>query len=175
MEESAEGLVAALEMEVEENRVIEEKEGGDGTQRSLGALEFLNQDAELSEATPVNARKGFNELSPLVMLWTVQHRWSAGARFAFDFYRHWAQHLLRQTGEPPVTILSREGVTHGDLFLMVLYGITLVPLSEELRAAYPGLLLPFYADDATFDGSARRSAQLLNMLMKRGPDWGYFP
>ena len=58
---------------------------------------------------------------------------------------------------------------------MVLYSITLVPLAKELRAADPGLLSPFYADDAAFDGSTRRSAQLLKLLMKRGPDRGYFP
>ena len=58
---------------------------------------------------------------------------------------------------------------------MVLYGITLVPLVEELRAAYPGILSPFYADDTAFGGLARRSAQLLKLLMKRGPDRGYFP
>ena len=58
---------------------------------------------------------------------------------------------------------------------MVLYGITLVPLAEELRAADQGLLSPFYADDADFDGSARRSAQLLKLLMRRGTDRGYFP
>ena len=58
---------------------------------------------------------------------------------------------------------------------MVLYGITLAPLAEELRAADPGLLSPFYADDAAFDCLARRSAQLLKLLMKRGPDRGYFP
>ena len=51
----------------------------------------------------------------------------------------------------------------------------LVPLVEELRAADPGLLSSFYADDAAFDGSARQSAQLLKLLMKRGPDRGYFP
>ena len=53
---------------------------------------------------------------------------------------------------------------------MVLYGITLVPLAEELRAADPGLLSLFYADDAAFNGLAWRSAQLLKLLMKRGPD-----
>ena len=58
---------------------------------------------------------------------------------------------------------------------MVLYGITLIPLVEDLRAADPGLLSPFYADDAAFDGSARCSAQLLKMLMKRGLDQRYFP
>ena len=30
-------------------------------------------------------------------------------------------------------------------------------------------------DDAAFDGSARRSTQLLKLLMRRGPDRGYFP
>ena len=58
---------------------------------------------------------------------------------------------------------------------MVLYGITPVPLAKELRAADPGLLSPFYADYAAFDGSARRSAQLLKLLIKMGPDRGYLP
>ena len=58
---------------------------------------------------------------------------------------------------------------------MVLYRITLVPLAEEIRAADLGLLSPFYADDAAFYGLERRSAQLLKLLMKRGPGRGYFP
>ena len=56
---------------------------------------------------------------------------------------------------------------------MVLYRIILTPLAEELRAADPGLLSPFYVDDAAFDGLARRSAQLLKLLIKRGTDQGY--
>ena len=58
---------------------------------------------------------------------------------------------------------------------MVLYRITPVPLAEELRAADPGILSPLYADDAVFDGSAQRSAQLLKLLMNRGLDRGYLP
>ena len=56
-----------------------------------------------------------------------------------------------------------------------MYGITLVPLLKELRAADPGLLSLFYADDAVFESSARQSAQLLNLLMERGRDREYFP
>ena len=37
-----------------------------------------------------------------------------------------------------------------------------------------GILSPFYADDASFDDLERHSAQLLKLLMERGPDWGYF-
>ena len=58
---------------------------------------------------------------------------------------------------------------------MVLYGITLAPLSEELRAADTGFLSPFYADDAAFNSLSRKSAQLLKLLTKRGLDRGYFP
>ena len=58
---------------------------------------------------------------------------------------------------------------------MVLYRITLVPLSEELRATDPGLLSPFYADDAEFDGLEQRNPQLLKLLVKRVPDQGYYP
>ena len=141
-------------MEVKGDRGGKGEEEGGGTQRALVALEFLTQEAEPSGTTLVDDRNGFNNLSRLAMLWTVRHCWPAGSRFAFNFYRHWAQLLLRQIGEPPVTILSREGVTQGEPLSMVLYGITLVPLAEELRAADPGLLSPFYADDAAFDGLA---------------------
>ena len=56
---------------------------------------------------------------------------------------------------------------------MVLYGINLTPLAEELRDADPTLLSPFYADYAAFDRSMRRSAVQLRLLMDRGPDQGY--
>ena len=58
---------------------------------------------------------------------------------------------------------------------MVLYGITPIPLSKELRAADLGLLSPFYVDDATFDGLSQLSVYLLNLLMEKGPDHGYLP
>ena len=94
-------------MEVEVDRGSEGEGGNGGTQRALEALELLTQEAEPSGTTLVDARNGFNELSRLAMLWTVRHRWPAGARFAFNCYKHWAQLLLRQPGELPVTILSR--------------------------------------------------------------------
>ena len=111
----------------------------------------------------------------MVMMWTVRHIWPARARFAFNCYRHWAQLILRQPRETPVTVLSREGVTQGDPLSMVLYRITLVPLTEELKVADLGLLSPFYAYNASFDGLTQRSAQILKLLMKRGPDRGHSP
>ena len=58
---------------------------------------------------------------------------------------------------------------------MVLFSIALFPLTEELRAADPRFLSPFYVDDVVFDGSSRKITQLLKLLMDRGPDRKYFP
>ena len=91
-EEATEGLEAALdtqELEVEGAGGSKGEEGGGETQRALEALEFLTHDAESIGMTLVDARNGFNELSRLAMLWTVRHRWPAGARFAFNCYKHW--------------------------------------------------------------------------------------
>ena len=77
-------------MEVEEERDSEGGEEGGGTQQALEALEFFTQEAYPSGSTLVDARNGFNELSRLAMLWTVRHRWPAGARFVFNCYWHWA-------------------------------------------------------------------------------------
>ena len=123
----------------------------------------------------IDAHNWFNKLIRLEMMLTVQHLYLAGARFEFKCYRHWAQLLLHQPGEPPVTILIREGFTQGDPISMVLNGITLSPLAEDLRASDSGLLSPFNADHAAFDESARRSARLFKLLMKRGPYQGHLP
>ena len=74
---------------------------------ALEATGLLNHDAEPGGTTLVDARNGFNKMSCLVMLWTVRHRWSEEARFAFNCYRHWAQLLLRQPGDATVILLIR--------------------------------------------------------------------
>ena len=107
--EAAEQLEAVLEMEVEETG--EDKEEDNGTQRALGAIDFLTQDTEPIGTTLVDACNGFNKLIRFAMMWTMRHQWLEGARFSFNCDRNWAQLLIRQPGEPPVRILSIEGVT----------------------------------------------------------------
>ena len=112
------------EAEVKQD-IAEAEEGGLG--KGLLALEatgILTQDNEPGGTTLVDACNGFNELSRLEILWTVRHLWPVGARFAFNFYRHWGQLLLSQPGDALVILLIREGVTQGDSLSMVLYGIT---------------------------------------------------
>ena len=90
---------------------------------------LLTQDEEPDGTTLIDACNGFNELCRLAMLWKVHYRWSAEVRFTFNCYMHWAQILFRQPNDTPVIILTQKGVTQGDTLLVVLYGITLVPLA----------------------------------------------
>ena len=106
------------------------------------------------------------------MLWMVQHLWTEGERFDFNCYKHWAKLLFRRTGEDPVIILSREGVSKGYPLSMVLYGITLVTLAEELHTAALDFLEPFYVENATFYGPLFRSARLMTILLELGPARG---
>ena len=57
---------------------------------------------------------------------------------------------------------------------MVFYGITLIHLVEDLQAEYPRLLVPFYAYYIAFDILAGRSATVMEILLEKGPDKGYF-
>ena len=95
---------------------------------ALGATWLLTQEEEPIWLMIVDDCNGFIELSRLAMMWTVRRHWLTGASFTFNFYKYWVQLLLRHPGEPPVIIMGREGVTQGDPLLMVLYGITLLPL-----------------------------------------------
>jgi hypothetical protein len=58
---------------------------------------------------------------------------------------------------------------------MILYGIGLLPLAEDLRRHDPSILQPWYADDFALEGPATSVAQLFQRLCQRGPDVGYFP
>ena len=66
-------------------------------------------------------------------------------------------------------IPSREGVTQGDPLSMVLYGITLAPLAEELCASVLDLLAPLYYDDSALYGLSNSSVRLRTLLLEWGP------
>ena len=57
--------------------------------------------------------------------------------------------------------MIREGITQGNPLSTILYGITLVPLAEEICITAPDLLATFYADDADFDRPEDWGAHLM--------------
>ena len=55
---------------------------------------------------------------------------------------------------PPIRILSREGIVQGCNLSMNLYGLALLPLLKRMQAAVPDVLAPAYADDTAAAGKA---------------------
>jgi len=123
----------------------------------------------------VDATNGFNLLSRLGMLWTVRHRCPKLARFAFNCYRHEIRLVCRRQGKAALVILSREGVTQGDPLAMALYGIALLPLAELLRSEHPDVTQPWFADDAAMQGLPQPVAKCFRLLIRVGPQFGYYP
>ena len=78
--------------------VKEEAEEVKGYLMAQGATGFLAQEVELVRTTPVDACNGFINLMCLEMMWTLRHRWPAGARYTLNLYKHWEQILLCQQG-----------------------------------------------------------------------------
>ena len=171
----AEGMEEMEEGEVDEVEA-ETQAAAAAAVATLGELtDAVNARDDGVGLTLVDARNGFNELSRMAMLWTVRHRWPKGSRFAFNCYRHEAMLFMRSPGKPLTILWSREGVTQGDPLAMILYGIALLPLAEKLRAAYPDVMQPWYADDSGLFGRHARNARCLKLLTQLGPWFGYYP
>lgn len=123
----------------------------------------------------IDAENGFNLENRIVMLWTVRHEWPAGARFAFNCYRHCSILVIRGDIHHCVFLLSQEGVTQGDPLAMILYGLGLLPLIRQLKAEFPDVEQPWYADDAGAGGTFTSIRAHFKRLQELGPKFGYFP
>jgi hypothetical protein len=72
-------------------------------------------------------------------------------------------------------IHSKEGITQGDCLAMSLSGVALMPLASEMHEEIPEALQPWYCDNAGAAGKALPNAQCLDLLVKFGSPYGYFP
>lgn len=62
-----------------------------------------------------------------------------------------------------------------DPLSMLLYGLTLVPLAKSIRKATQQVVQPWYADDMAMAGPASTINTAVKLLMRYGPDCGYYP
>ena len=122
----------------------------------------------------IDAHNAFNEENCTAMMWAVRFECPSVARFTLNCYRHWARLVIRAGDGTGHLIFSKEGATQGDPLAMVTYGLKIPPLICELRQAHPGVIHPWYADDAgsggTFEGIWKHSDD----LMVRGNPRVYF-
>jgi len=155
--------------------VMDSELGDGGSNVGDGETAADDEDDDPWGGLLVDACNGFNELQRKAMLWTVRHLWPAGARMAFNAYRHSAILVMRGRDGRCEFLLSREGVTQGDPLSMLLYGLALVPLARNIRDAVPEAVQPWYADDGAMAAKASKIGQAFRMLQVQGPRRGYFP
>jgi hypothetical protein len=147
---------------------IEREEGGDppwvAEAKGGHVVNWMTTDRR--GLTLVDARNGFNELSRYAMLWTARHHWSKGARFAFNYYRHYARCLVRNPGSKP-SLLSRDGVTQGCPQSRIMYGLSLLP-RNSFAATHPSTAIKFYsawyADNMAMMGTGKWIARVFWLL-----------
>jgi hypothetical protein len=58
---------------------------------------------------------------------------------------------------------------------MFAYGIGMLPLIRRLKAEFPTVEQPWYADDAGASGKFIEIRRFFRKLEEIGPDFGYFP
>ena len=70
---------------------------------------------------------------------------------------------------------SREGVNQGYPLAMLAYGIVVLQLKKQLKAAYFDVTQPWYADDADALYTFNNIGLYFNRLKIFGPGCGYYP
>ena len=121
----------------------------------------------------IDAQNAFNEDNRTAMLWAVRHEWPGGAQFTCNCYRHWATLVLRDTVNGSDHFLhSKEGVTQGDPFAMIAYGIGVLSLIRDLRRAHPHVTQPWYSDEMVAGGKFVEIMDHLRDFQRRGPARG---
>ena len=58
---------------------------------------------------------------------------------------------------------------------MITYGISILPLINNLKRAIPDVTQPCYADDAITLGTFERLESYFDSIKRQGPGWEYYP
>jgi hypothetical protein len=90
-------------------------------------------------------------------------------------YKHWTTLVLQSNNGTGTFLYSKEGVMQGDPISMFAYGIGILPLICLLKAEFPAVEQPWYADDAGADGKFSEIRCFFSKLQEIGPNFGYYP
>ena len=119
----------------------------------------------------VDASNAFNSLNRAALLWNVRILWPRCSRFFFNTYRSSSPLVVRGSD---VFLFSQEGVTQGDPLSMFLYAAGTLPLIQSLQNPSDWIQV-WYANDASACGELSSIRQWFDLLLQRGPAYGYFP
>ena len=88
-----------------------------------------------------------------------------------NFYRS-PSRIFMKGGLDMFEISSQEGTTQGCPLSMAFYALSLAPLLKQLAGVSKQV---WYADDATGCDTIDRLKSWYDLLLKKGPTYGYYP
>ena len=74
-----------------------------------------------------------------------------------------------------ILLHSREGVIQKDALAMFAYGIGVLLMIKQLKAAYPDITHPWYAENAGSLGTYNNIELYFNFIKESSPGCGYYP
>jgi hypothetical protein len=141
-----------------------------GIEGAIHATNDLFQDGDVGMLI-MDAHNAFNSINRLSLLWNVRILWPRASRHVFNTYRDWSSFILKGCED---VIYSTEGVIQGDPLSMFLYATATLPLIHELEEVSI-LAQLWYADDSSAIGDLALLRAWCDLLLTRGPYYGYFP
>ena len=123
----------------------------------------------------VGAKNYFDEIKHIGMLWIFFHLWLSGAHFVFNWYRHWSILPLLNGNRTARFLHSREVLMQGDPPAMIAHYIFIILIIKWLKAKYPDVTQPCYADDNDALGTFTKNLLYFNYLKTFGLGHGYYP
>ena len=94
----------------------------------------------------------FNEFKCTSILCTLRHPYISIDRFAFNYYLHHIQLIVREPDGTSGSILGCKGVIQGYPLSMVVYGIVILCIIKDLQNAVPDIHQPWYVYDSSIGG-----------------------
>ncbi len=121
----------------------------------------------------VDASNAFNSMNRNAALLAVKHRCPAFYKYLQNTYQVPTKQYISGSKEGTY-IMAKEGATQGDNAAMPFYGISTVPIIEELDELCKAVQA-WYADDSSACGTLKELLHWWTVLCDIGPKYGYHP
>ena len=123
----------------------------------------------------VDAKKAFNEINRVGIMWKVRHLWMSVAHVVFNCYCKWSLFVLRNRNRKSSFLHSKEGVTQGCPLAMITSRIVVLPLIKNIKWEIPNITHTWYGDNTGASGTFTIIETYFNFLTCQGPGRGYYP
>ena len=141
-----------------------------GVESAIHAMCGFLDDDQSDGILLIDADNAFNRINRAVALWNIQYICPAMKHILINFYR--SSTRIFMNGEGFFDLLSQEGTTQGCPLAMAMYALALVPLSKHLQ---PLCKQVWYADDGTGCDEFEKMRTWFDVLLEKGPLYGYYP